>query len=196
MSCGWSSSVASHHAEYDYCWGCENHQQWLHGYTKITADICSNLLLDLTPIQSLGSFCNCERALKSSCRPAVRPAHAWCSLDTVWNRGWPVMTDGHWDTRDLCGSHFPPADSVCSDSNEPPIKRGGRWRRWRRGKAHVKRMMGRRYSARQPVYDSLWGISQISHQTQAVWMWDPVRGGGISCIQTADIPRVLTIVSC
>lgn len=39
----------------------------------------------------------------------------------------------------------------------------------------MKRMMGRRYSARQRAYDSPRGIGHISHR-QKLWMEDPARG--------------------
>ena len=50
--------------------------------------------LDTNPIS--GQFCNCEHALKSSSHPAGRPAHAWCSLETVWNQAdqrWQMGTE-------------------------------------------------------------------------------------------------------
>lgn len=79
--------------------------------------------LDINPIS--GQFCNCEHTLKSSSPALGRPTHAWCSLDRV-ELCRPGMTDGHWDTRNLCGSHFPPTD-------------GAWWQQWATYKAEGSR---------------------------------------------------------
>lgn len=123
--------------------------------------------LDINPIS--GQFCNCEHTLKSSSPALGRPAHAWC-LERV-ELCWPGMTDGHWDTRDLCSSHFPPQTKY-SDSNEPPIKQGGVEGGGEEGGTRQK-MIGQSYSARQQAYHSPRGISHISHRQK---LWTTARG--------------------
>lgn len=140
------------------------------GHTKITADICSNPLLALTPIQSPGR--SVTVSISWSHQVTLR-----CSQPTPnvpWTQaGWPVVTDG------LCRYHRPVWQSlsftVCGDSSEPSIAWEGDGGRRRKRVGLRKRMMSRRYRARQQYYHSPGGIGHISHK---LWMWVPSRGRG------------------
>lgn len=157
----WRPSVTSYHALRD------NARLWKPtavatcGHTKITADICSNLLLALTQIQSLGS--SVTASINWSHQVTLRGSQP--TPNVPWTQaGWPVVTDG------LCRYRGPVWQSlsfaVCGDSSEPPIARG----RWRTGRKGVKRMMSRRYSARQQSNHSPGGIGHISHKLRT---WEP-----------------------